>query len=164
MSRFLLLGMILLVAYGCTNKVRCQARSLKMTVIGSDKLNPDDRGRSSPVQIKIYQLKSTARLENSSFDSMWKNDQQTLGEDLLGVTERTIFPTQETPLEIKRKDPNSQLAVMAIFRKPSGLSWRAIQILPNDNGLMCPEDDPRLPPQKISFFLEDYRVETRQGQ
>jgi len=91
-------------------------------------LNLDDSGAPLPVIVRVYQLKNKENMEKADFLSLWKSDKDILGEDLLDRSEVTLLPESTIELNVESGKDAGYLAVMVLFRKPQGGSWR--QIIP----------------------------------
>src|SRR5262249_2393274 len=53
---------------------RCELQLVTLDVIASKLINPTPQGEPRPVQLRIYQLASDIRLQNASFEEIWKHD------------------------------------------------------------------------------------------
>jgi type VI secretion system protein VasD len=106
----------------------CGKQEIHLALESSKLLNLDDSGAPLPVVIRIYQLSGKERFEKEDFATLWKNDREVLGGDILDRQEVTLLPDSSVVLHLDSgKDP-AYLAVMALFRKPQGDTWR--QIIP----------------------------------
>ena len=106
----------------------CGGKAVLMDLVASPTLNADDSGSGLPVVVRIYQLHGKDRLEQADFASLWKADRDVLQDDLISRQEVTVHPNSTVPLSIDRSKKPEFLAVMALFRKPEGTSWR--QVIP----------------------------------
>jgi type VI secretion system protein VasD len=123
---------------------------LEVQVVASLRLNLDEQGESLPTVVRLYQLKSTSRLDRSEYDQVYRDPKEALGEELLQADELVLSPGQVARRRVERDRAARALAVVAIVRRPVGLSWRAIAELP--------------PPgqrAELTFSVEGYRVERR---
>jgi type VI secretion system protein VasD len=101
----------------------CTLQVVGLTVIASPMLNPEVDGAPRPVQLRLYQLKTDTRIENASFDEIWKDDKNTLQDDLVKVDELPIYPDTRTEVKFER-DPSALFVVgVALFREPKGRTW-----------------------------------------
>lgn len=135
----------------------------------SDRLNADSQGRSLPTVVRILQLKRTERLQAAEFAEVWSNPEDILGPDLLTSEEITIDPGQSVTRWPARHPDASSVAVVGLFRQPSGTAWRSIAPLPSVPAAQCtPDPKPRSGPPRtddaqLGFFLEDFRVTRIEG-
>ena len=148
----------LLVAAACGSAPRAKepcrvAQPVRLVFRASEHVNPDEQGRSLASVVRIYLLKDVLRLENAEFEDIWLRAQDTLGEDLVKVDELTVFPDQELERTVEVPADVSYLIGVALFRKPAGVSWRAVYALP-----VGPCRGPAAPATR-RFYLEDYRIE-----
>lgn len=104
----------------------CGGKAVRMDLVASPSLNADDSGSGLPVVVRIYQLHGKDRLEQADFSSLWKADRDVLQDDLIARQEVTLHPDSTVPVSIDRTKKPEFLAVMALFRKPEGTSWRHI--------------------------------------
>ena len=70
---------------------KCKLQIINLTVLASNRLNPTEFGEPRPVQLRIYQVKTDARFNFAEFQDIWKNDQKTLGDDLVSTQELSIY-------------------------------------------------------------------------
>ena len=138
-----------------------------ITLQASDRLNQDDLGRSLTTQVQVLQLVGIGRLEKASFDDLRHRTKEVLGEDLVQMSEKFVDPG-ETVSSGERRDPKANfVAVVALFRKPNGDSWRSVARLPIPPPEQCtpqPADVKRAPGKgdtQVKFVLDQYQVENR---
>ena len=128
----------------------------------SERLNPDDQGRSLPTNIQVFQLKDARRFEAAEFQDLWQRPKDVLEEDLLAVDELTLEPGQKLAREVNRTPKAEYLAVVGVFRRPAGLVWRAVERLPRVRPEDCrPTSKDASREAALRFLIEDYRVESR---
>jgi type VI secretion system protein VasD len=143
-----------MMANGCATATCESPPSLKLGLQASDRVNPDDQGRALATVVRVYQLKSIAKLERAEFEDIWLRASDTLAGDLIKVDEFTLFPTDKLVKPLELDKDAAFVAAVALFRKPTGSSWRTIAELPAKkcNVLGKPIEVQR------RFFLEDYRI------
>jgi type VI secretion system protein VasD len=113
---------------------QCELQIVSLTVIASPLINPTVDGAPRPVQLRIYQLKSSIRMDNAPFDAIWKKDKETLGEDIVKVDELSVFPDSRTEVKFERAKDALNVVAVALFRNPKGRSWYTVFELPPDPG------------------------------
>lgn len=151
---------------GASRPPACQLpETTPLVVEASDRLNPDEHGRSLPTIIRIYQLSDIGALEQASFQEIWRDPTGTLGESLLAQDELTIYPEQTVRRPLDRNPDANFLVGMGIFRRPVGTTWRSVMALPPPRSeTQCAsqqtEGEP-VPPAvpHVRLFVEDNRVE-----
>ncbi len=113
-------------------------QNIQMVLRGGERLNPNDQGQALPVEVRVYQLKASAKMEESEFDAIWRTDHDTLGPDMVKVDVLYLYPGQRIRRAFRREDGVTHVVAVAIFRHPSGQSWRTIYELPPAPGdLAC---------------------------
>jgi len=103
-------------------------RDVRVALVSTKNLNPDDSGAALAVIVRVYQLRGKEKFERASFKGLWKNDTQVLEGDVLDRKEVTLHPDSEmsVELEVDTKKGAEFLGVMALFRKPDGETWRRV--------------------------------------
>jgi len=143
-------------------------QNIQMVLRGSERLNPrESDNQSLPVVVRIYQLKSSAKMEQAEFRDIWQRDRDYLGEDLVKVEEMYLYPGQRLARAFRREAAATHVVAVAIFRHPQGTAWRTIYELPPPPGeerCAAQQTDPNAsaPPvrePRYYFFLEDYYIE-----
>jgi type VI secretion system protein VasD len=112
----------------------CTQQIVGVSVISSPRINPTECGDPRPVQVRIYQLKTDTLLQNASFNDIWKNDKDTLKDDLVKVEEFSVFPDARQEIKFERDPSALIIAGVALFRAPKGRSWYTTFELPPPPG------------------------------
>jgi type VI secretion system protein VasD len=131
-----------------------EVEPLALVVDGGPNLNPGPDGQPLPTVVRVYQLRSDARLAASSIEEMARNDRGVLADDVLEIQELTLFPSGRELPALRRNPQSTHVAVTALFRRPRGASWRAVVPVPAPDPLHCYREQPRW----LQFFLQDYDV------
>jgi type VI secretion system VasD/TssJ family lipoprotein len=160
-------GLAVLLALACAHapKPPCDnPPPLYLILKGSDRLNPDEKGRPLVTQVLILQVKGTAKLEGADFSELTTKPKEVLGDELLSINETTVEPSGTTTVGYRRDPKATAVVVVANFRQPSGFSWRAAAKLPAVDVDKCPDqpvapkDAPGPMDTVLTFSLEDVRV------
>lgn len=116
---------------GCSRTATLQLR-------GTAPLNLNENGESTPVDVRIYQLKSDARFRKAVFEKLWTKDADALGDDLL-VPAKTVSVLPGGAGEPAAKVELGELAtgtnfigVMAMYGKADAKDNRTL-VLPVDD-------------------------------
>jgi type VI secretion system VasD/TssJ family lipoprotein len=133
------------------------AEPIVVTIKAGDPLNPDDSGQSFPTIVRVYLLKSANLLETTGADEVLRHDREVLGTDLLETQEVTVRPGTSEKLTFKRQDDARQIAVVGLFRAPTGNTWRAIEKLPAIDTEFC-RAKPEKAGARINITLDSNRV------
>lgn len=114
---------------------------LGLTLQASAQVNPGEKGEALATVVRLYQLKGTGKLQGASFDDILDHDKETLGEDFVGVSELTINPGETLDPPLVRSPDANYLAAVALFRRPAGTTWRAVQRLAPPDPQHCHPPD-----------------------
>jgi type VI secretion system protein VasD len=138
----------------------CKEPEPKVVLRGSDRMNVDEFGQSLAVVVRVYLLKTAKTLEDAEFDHIWQHDRESLAGDVISVDEVTLAPTEVRVIHVKRSEEARYVAVIGLFRRPDGIAWRAIRLIPT---ICRGEEAMKRVPKEISleFLVEDYRIEVR---
>ena len=99
---------------------------LTLDVLAAANLNPSASGRSSPVVVRIYELKAVAPFESADFVSLFDKDQSTLGGDVIARDEFVLSPGESMAIKRDLTADSKFIAVMAAFRDLERAKWRAV--------------------------------------
>jgi type VI secretion system protein VasD len=130
-----------------------------ITIAGGEQVNAGADGRGLPVQVRLYQLKSEAKLLNAFFEEVWKDDAKTLEGDLLGMRQVTVFPGKSEQLDLEQAPEARVLAAVALFREPRGRDWFV------NYDLAAAKQEPPCPPARprISIWLDRMKIQDGEG-
>jgi len=101
------------------------ASRLKATIDVADSVNPDARGRPSPIVVKVYELKAPTTFNGADFFSLFERDRETLGGDLVAVEEIQLLPGEKRAYERVLQAGTRNFGVLAAFRAVETAQWRA---------------------------------------
>lgn len=137
---------------------RCPAVDPKVSLTASKRVNPSVDGDGRPVQVRVYQLVSDAKLRNATFEEIWQNDQETLATDLKTVAEHTLFPGETKEVALKRSAEANYLALVALFREPQGKDWFVSYELTS-----APTTPPCPKAPSVPVFLDRMQIQDGEG-
>lgn len=98
--------------------------TLRATMDVQPAVNPDSRGRPSPVVVRVYALKSLAAFSSASFFSLYGKDKETLGAELIDSEELQLLPGDKRDFRREYSPETRYLAVFAAFRDVEHAHWR----------------------------------------
>jgi type VI secretion system protein VasD len=101
----------------------CSALPLTLALTATQRSNALSSGEGRPVQVRIYQLKSDARLRTASFEDVWQADTKALEGEVVSSEQHTIFPGEKKSITVQPKPDAAFLGVVALFREPQGKDW-----------------------------------------
>ena len=109
---------------GCFTKKAPPPTQLAAKIVTSQHLNPNADGAPSPLVVRLYELKSTAKFKNADFFSLFDNDTQALGADLLAKDEFRFNPGDSKALQRKLDPATRFIGVMAAYRDLEKSVWQ----------------------------------------
>lgn len=129
MSKILLIisAFFLLVFSGCGSSVQ-----MVNVILQCD----ENCNENNAIVVKIYQLKNSEKFRHSSFESLLKNPDAALGDDLIPNSkyEKTLIPNENIQLgDLEIKKEAAYLGIMGDFYSPAKDGWQ--QIIPIDSDL-----------------------------
>jgi type VI secretion system VasD/TssJ family lipoprotein len=117
--------MVFALLAGCSQTATMQVRGLVP-------LNLNDNGESTPVDVRIYQLKDDAAFKRATFEKLWTEDEKVLGFDRLAPP-KVISVLPGNPTDQPTKVPLGELAtgtrfigVMALYAKTDARDARTL--------------------------------------
>lgn len=101
---------------------------MELMLESTNRLNQSDRGQPVPVTVRMYTLKDRTRFEQGTFQELWKNDYEFLGNDLLNRKEITLRPSTHELFEFTVDPENDDkfIGVIVKFRKYQEGIWRRV--------------------------------------
>jgi type VI secretion system VasD/TssJ family lipoprotein len=128
---------VLLAASACASATpeakapeKCPDQNVTVSILASPAVNPTPTGEPRAVVVRMYELKNDARLFNATFDGVWKDDKNTLGDDIVKSEEQLVYPGTRADFTFARPEPVEHVAVVALFQNPQGRSWFTSMDLP----------------------------------
>ena len=98
--------------------------TLQVTLIASADVNPDVRGRASPLSVRIFELRSRSAFDAADFFSLYDREQATLGTELLAKEQYILRPGDTQGYTRKAQGEARFLGVVAAYRDLEGSTWR----------------------------------------
>ncbi len=124
----------------------CESVPPTLSVTATPRANAVAAGEGRPVQLRIYQLKSDARLRTASFEDIWQNDAKTLEGELVASEQQTVFPGETKQIPVVPKPDAHYLALVALFREPKGRDWfLSYELVPPAKEPPCPTKSTTIP-------------------
>jgi type VI secretion system protein VasD len=87
-------------------------------------INPNDEGKSSPVVVRLYELKGLKAFNNATFFDIMDDETKALGAELIGSREYEMTPGQEQKYDRDVSAEATHLGVVAAFRNIQSAKWR----------------------------------------
>jgi type VI secretion system VasD/TssJ family lipoprotein len=154
---------------GCALSKPCQTPPpFHLSLQGAERLNLDDRGRSTAVILHVMQLKDITGIDVAGFKDVWEREEGgkpvPFTKDLLHETELVVAPGSEVTRWIKRDPAAYYVVAAAKVRKSLGRTWYAVYQLHPVPEYQCseqpvePSKRPSNADELIHFKVEDYNI------
>ena len=143
----------------------CPALPLTLALTATERSNALSSGEGRPVQVRIYQLKSDARLRTASFEDVWQNEAKALEGEVVSSEQETIFPGEKKRVTVAPKPDAAYLGVVALFREPQGKDWFvSYEIAPPKAGPPCAAKAEPIPVWLDRMQIQDGAGRESEGQ
>lgn len=121
-----LLTVFSLAGCGTVSKIYNPPGKLDTVFEASAKLNPDPKGRPSPLVLRLYELKSEQNFNRAEFFALYDQDDTTLGQDLIAREEFKLAPGEHRPYERKLNEQTRFIGIIAAYRSITKAQWRVV--------------------------------------
>ncbi|MCW8090302.1 type VI secretion system lipoprotein TssJ [Alteromonas sp. ASW11-130] len=112
--------------------------SVEVRVKTSKKLNPDANDRSSPLQVRIFQLKDDASFKKLSLDELlFLTKDAFASHDVIAAEDSTLLPATTQTLELSINSNTVYLGVLAAFQRETGKYKKIIKVKGKWNRDLC---------------------------
>jgi type VI secretion system protein VasD len=136
-----------------------------MTLQASARINLGEKGEALATVVRVYQLKGTGKLQGAGFDDVLDRDKETLGDEMVAVSEVTINPGDKVDPPITRNPEAVYVAAVALFRRPAGTTWRGVKKLAPPDPQHCQAGvaakRSASPGGTTRFVLDENRIDLR---
>jgi type VI secretion system protein VasD len=106
-----------------------EQRALCFSVEAASDINPDDKGRATPVVVQIFELASAARFDTATFLSLQDALPETLGDALLATEEMIMRPGETKATCYPVHQDATAIGVVAAYRELPKATWRQVHVL-----------------------------------
>ena len=105
-------------------------RSVQLLVQAQRSLNTDARNAPASLAMRIYVLRDPSAFEKASFDSLYDDDEATLGSNMLARESLHLRPGEAREVAMDVSGDARAIAVFGAFREVEHSQWRAVLALP----------------------------------
>ncbi|WP_420965346.1 type VI secretion system lipoprotein TssJ [Bradyrhizobium sp. B120] len=109
----------------CSTDKSSKTTPIKFVIEADELINPNARGKPSPVVVRIYELKSTATFTQAQFFELFDDDAKRLGPDLVAKREVELTPGDKIDFERNTPIETQNVGVIAGFRSGNDAQWRS---------------------------------------
>jgi type VI secretion system VasD/TssJ family lipoprotein len=106
-------------------------RNLQLLVQAQRSLNTDARDASASLALRVYVLSDASGFEKASFDSLYDDDEATLGPNMIARQSLYLRPGEARELDLELRGDARAVAVFGAFREIERSEWRAVLPLPD---------------------------------
>ena len=103
---------------------------LQGTIKVDQAANPNLKGVASPIIVRVYELRSPTAFSGADFFSLFDNESETLGRDLVGREEYGLSPAETQPYKRQLQPDTKFIGVVAAFRDLEHARWRQVVQVP----------------------------------
>lgn len=122
----ILLGIFLLAGCASVKRAVLPEHRLIANIQTGKQLNPNERGRPSPLSVLFFQLKEQENFDNAEFFDLYDKGKETLGDDFIAVSKVNLMPNITSRLTLKLKPDVQYIGVVAAYRNMQGVVWRKV--------------------------------------
>lgn len=123
-------------------------KTMKLDISARAALNPDDKGQSLSVVVRIYQLRDGKAFHAASYEQLLTDDKAILGDELITRKDVVLAPSASISLTEAFDEHAGQIGVVALFRITDKAStWRISlprSVLDNDTPARLEAKDSQL--------------------
>ncbi len=110
---------------GCAAGPRvAEPTTLLVRLQAATDVNPDLRGRASPLDVRLFELRSASVFEAADFFALYDRDQATLAADLLAREQFVVQPGETRSVSRPARPETRFLGVIAAYRDLERAVWR----------------------------------------
>lgn len=129
----LFLGLAAFALHSCGGKPKkpptVEKTRLDAQVIAAQDVNQDKAGRSLPIVVRIYELKTLGGIQSADFYSLYDREAEALGADLVAREELNLRPGQQHQIKRETAPETLYLGVMGAFKAIDSAQWKAVHPL-----------------------------------
>jgi type VI secretion system protein VasD len=113
-----------------TEALAAKTVKVKAVITAAAEVNPDYKGRASPVNIIVFQLTSADTFMNEDFFSLFDAEAGVLGGDVLDRTQILLQPGEVREWNTEFSKETRFVGVIAAYRDIENAQWRSSMELP----------------------------------
>lgn len=159
------LALLIALGFACKPRQQCpQGLPLPVQLLaaaGPD-LNPCKNGAACSVNLRIFELKSGADLEDLDYDAIHERGGEVFGQNLVKPPiERALYPTDHRRWALELDPATTHVVTVALFGEPLGDAWYNVYAVPRDHSQRVCEAAERgksLPDPCIFLAFDSYEV------
>lgn len=134
MHRAAILLLVLLCLCACGGKKAEPEREpleLDLLFLAEKDMNPNQKGRPSPLAVKVFELKATSQFEDSDYFSLQTDAKAVLADELAATTATFVIrPGARKEIRKIATPDATALGIIAGYRDIDGALWQIVHPLP----------------------------------
>lgn len=131
----LLLTLAAALAVGCKPRPCDTSKPIPLQVLAapSDRLNTDDRGDSWALNLRLYEVKAGAELDDLEFERVYEERDKPFGEATLRMREAEVFAGKPELWRYEIDPQAAHFVTVGLYREPNGDGWYQVYQVPSDH-------------------------------
>ena len=113
---------------------RCPHFPLSVYLNGHAVMNRNKAGQPQPAEVKAYLLRGRQTFSELDFDTLRREGDKALGDDLVSAISFMVFPGKFKIKPIKAPAGTAFVALVGLFRDPDGQRWKLVFDVRNLSG------------------------------
>ncbi|WP_187829990.1 type VI secretion system lipoprotein TssJ [Siccirubricoccus phaeus] len=105
---------------------------VNLTLKATGDVNPTEAGAAAPVQLRVYQLTSTAAFSGAEFFALLDREAATLGDQLVRREDFLLAPGATLTSTLNPEARVTSLGIFIGVRSVDGVTWRATWAVPSN--------------------------------
>lgn len=106
---------------------------LQVLATSSPGLNPDDKGEPWALNLRIYEVKAGAELDDLEFEKVFEADDKAFGEATVKRREESIFPERRQRWTYELDPQTTHVVTVGLYREPLGDAWYQTYAVPKNH-------------------------------
>lgn len=126
-----LCGFAVLILAGCAMPERRDLPvPVKLSIAASERLNPTEHGRPSPVVVRVFELSASGRFQREDFFTLLGDLAAARNDEVVDVFEYVMMPGEVRVLRRRASLDTRFIGVVAGFRDVHEGVWRSVVAVP----------------------------------
>jgi type VI secretion system VasD/TssJ family lipoprotein len=113
---------------------KCPHFPLSVYLNGHAVMNRNKAGQPQPAEVKAYLLRGRQTFSELDFDTLRREGDKALGDDLVSALSFVVFPGKFKIKPIKAPAGTAFVALVGLFRNPDGQRWKLVFDVRNLSG------------------------------
>jgi type VI secretion system protein VasD len=101
-----------------------------VTLKATGDTNPTAGGQAAPVQLRLYQVTSTAAFDGADLYALLERDKEVLGDQLVRREDFLLAPNETKRTQLKPEARVTALGAFIAVRSVDGVTWRGTWAVP----------------------------------